>query len=289
MSRIALDNAGKFGSGSSNDFFTLKDDGDVAEVRFLYDQPDASDIDYFVVHEVEVDGKKRYVACNAVSEDGSSIIKDNCPLCLAEYKRIEKLFLQMYVESEDRVYTWDRGRNFVSKIQTYINRYGSLVSQAFEIERKGKKGDTNTTYELFALEKDGSTLEDFPEKQELLGTLILELTTEQMYDVVDGVFTLEEPKSPPARNGRAGAGGASGARTARAGREGVAAQRPVQSSTTNSPAARTSSRTARRAEPEPTESAPVEVEEVEPKPAQEEQKRVVRRGRGSSADKTDKF
>lgn len=194
MGRMSMNNSGKFATQGNNDFFFLADDGDVASVRFLYDQPDGSDMDYYLVHEVEVDGKKRYVACNALSEDGNSIHTDNCPLCKAGYKRLEKLFLQLYVPEEDAVKTWDRGRNFVQKIQTYINRYGSLVNYPVEIERKGKAGDSNTTYELFVMENDGCTLEDFPEKQELLGSFILEVSGDDMEDMVNGTYTLEQPE-----------------------------------------------------------------------------------------------
>ncbi len=190
MGRMSIKNSGKFASQGNNDFFFLADDGDLAKVRMLYDQPDGSDMDYYLVHEVEVDGKKRYVACNALSDDGTSLHTDNCPLCKAGFKRLEKLFLQMYVSEEDAVKTWDRGRNFVQKIQTYINRYGSLVNYPIEIERKGKAGDSNTTYELFVMENDGKTLEDFPEKQELLGSFIIEATNEEMNDMIDGTYRL---------------------------------------------------------------------------------------------------
>lgn len=195
MGRMSMNNSGRFASQGNNDFFFLADDGDVASVRMLYDQPDGSDMDYYLVHEVEIDGKKRYVACNALSEDGNSLHTDNCPLCQAGYKRLEKLFIQMYIPEEDAVKTWDRGRNFVQKIQTYINRYGSLVNYPIEIERKGKAGDSNTTYELFVMENDGKTLEDFPEKQELLGSFILEVSGEDMEKMIDGTFVLESPDS----------------------------------------------------------------------------------------------
>lgn len=189
MAKISLANSGKYSSGATNDFFTLADDGDIARVRFLYEEPDGSDVDYFLVHEVEVDGKKRYAACLAVDDEGN-LHPDDCPLCQAGYKRIEKLFLQVYVEDEDKVKTWDRGKTFVSKIMTYINRYGSLVAQPIEIERRGKKGSTNTTYEMFPLEKDGKTVADFPEKQDLLGTFILDLTPDECYQVLDGTYVL---------------------------------------------------------------------------------------------------
>lgn len=202
MAKISLANTGKYSSGATNDFFTLTDDGDVARVRFLYEESDGSDVDYYLVHEVEIDGKKRYAACLAIDDEGN-LHPDDCPLCKAGHKRIEKLFLQVYVEDEDKVKTWDRGKTFVSKIMTYINRYGSLVAQPIEIERRGKKGSTNTTYEMFPLDKDNKTVADFPEKQNLLGTFILELTADECYEVLDGTYVI--PGSESGSNNTGGA------------------------------------------------------------------------------------
>lgn len=120
--------------------------------------------------------------------------KEDCPLCKSGNKPQEKLFLQLYDEDEDKLKIWERGKNFVPKIISFINRYGSLVQQAFDIERHGKKGDTSTTYELYALQNDNKTLDDYPEKQELEGTLIIKATKEEMFDMVDGVYTVSKPQ-----------------------------------------------------------------------------------------------
>lgn len=238
MGRMSMNNSGKFASQGNNDFFFLADDGDVASVRMLYDQPDGSDMDYYLVHEVEIDGKKRYVACNALSEDGNSLHTENCPLCQAGYKRLEKLFIQMYIPEEDAVKTWDRGRNFVQKIQTYINRYGSLVNYPIEIERKGKAGDSNTTYELFVMENDGQTLEDFPEKQELLGSFILEVSEEDMEKMVDGTFTLESPDSNNRRDRNDRRPAQSSSRRGNSAAESRQAQRQEQPAQSSAPVGR---------------------------------------------------
>lgn len=187
MGKINIKDSGKFQQTGGSDFFTLKDDGDTAKVRFLYTELDGSDIDYFLVHEVEIDGKRRYVSCNAVDSEGKMHVED-CPLCQSGNKPKEKLFLQLYNADEDKLMIWERGKNFVAKIVTYLNRYGALIEQPFDIERRGKKGDKDTTYELFALAKDNKTLEDFPEKQQIEGTLIIKCTKSDMMDIIDGVF-----------------------------------------------------------------------------------------------------
>ena len=59
MAKINIKDTGKFTSTGS-EYFTLKDDGDIATVRFLYEEPDGSDMDYYLVHvvETEVNGRK---------------------------------------------------------------------------------------------------------------------------------------------------------------------------------------------------------------------------------------
>lgn len=190
MARIRLQDSGKFASGGTGGFFSLQDDGDIARVRFLYEEEDGSDVDYFLVHRVTIDGKDRYVNCLAVDDEGH-INKEDCPLCKNKYKMQEKLFLQLYNVDKGEVQVWERGKNFVKKLMSYINRYKHLCAQEFEIERKGKKGDQGTTYELFNLDKDNITIAEFEhERQELLGSLILDCTPDEMYDIIDGVYVI---------------------------------------------------------------------------------------------------
>lgn len=189
MAKISIGNSGNYTTSGGGDYFTLKDDGDTAEVRFLYDQADGSDMDYYLVHEVMIEGKKKYVNCLAVDEEGR-MHQDDCPLCKSGNKPKEKLFLQLYDENDKKLKVWERGQQFVAKIVSFINRYNSLVAQPFEIERRGKKGDQKTTYELFPCEKDNATLNDFPEKQNIIGTLVIEANKDDMLDIIDGVYRL---------------------------------------------------------------------------------------------------
>lgn len=205
MGRISLGDAGKYASSGSNDFFTLVDDGDRANVTFLYDDPEGEDVDYFVVHEVQIDGKRRYVNCNAVDADGGAPHPENCPLCQESYPVIEKLFLQLFNHDTGKVETWDRGRSYVAKIVNYINKYGSLVTQPFEIIRSGRKGDQNTSYEFLPNQAEpDATLEDYDPKTELLGTLIVEGTTDEMWDMIDGRFSLNKDDNQGNNNNRRG-------------------------------------------------------------------------------------
>lgn len=188
--KLSLNDSGKF-VGGSNEYFSLADDGDCATVRLLYDDPNGEDLDLYLVHQVEIGGKKRYVACNALDDEGN-LCPNNCPLCKAGNYRGERLLLQLYNIDEDKVQIWDRGKSFVTKIASLIRRYSPLCAQPFDVERSGKKGDKNTTYDLFNHDVDGMKLEDLPEKQELLGSLIIEATAEEMYDMLDGKYKLPD-------------------------------------------------------------------------------------------------
>ena len=196
MGRFGVHEADNYGGQGGGGFFSLKNDKDVATVRFMYNTID--DVEGFAVHEIEVDGRKRYVNC--LREYNQPV--DDCPLCAAKYRVLAKVFVHVYDEETQEVKIWDRGKTFFSKISSLCARYNPLVSTPFEIERNGKKGDTNTTYETYALETDDLTLEDLPEVPELLGTLILDKTYEELEFYLDNGYFEEdvENAAPPQRN-----------------------------------------------------------------------------------------
>ena len=183
MAKFSVNDAENYGGNGGSNFFSLKNDKDVATVRFMYNT--IEDVEGYAVHEVEVDGKKRYVNCLRSYNEPV----DKCPLCAARYKVLAKLFVMLYDVDAEEVKVWDRGKTFFSKLSSLCARYNPLVSTPFEIERNGKKGDTKTTYETYALDTDETKLEDLPEIPELLGTLILDKTAEELnYFLDNGVF-----------------------------------------------------------------------------------------------------
>ena len=196
MARFNAHEADNYGGQGGGGFFALKNDKDTAVVRFMYN--DINDIEGYAVHEIEVDGKKRYVNC--LREYNQPV--DACPLCAAKYRVLAKLFIHLYDEESQEVKVWDRGKTFFSKLSSLCARYNPLVSTPFEIERNGKKGDTGTTYETFALDSDDITLDDLPEVPELLGTLILDKTYDELEFYLDNGYFEEdvEAAAPPQRN-----------------------------------------------------------------------------------------
>lgn len=208
MARFNANEADNYGGQGNGSFFGLKNDKDTAMVRFMYNGME--DVEGFSVHEVEIDGKKRYVNC--LREYNEPV--DSCPLCAARYKVIAKLFVALYDVDADEVKVWDRGKTFLSKLSSLCARYNPLVATPFEIERNGKKGDTNTTYETYAMETDDMTLEDLPEVPQVMGTIVLDKSFEDMEYFLDyGDFPQDEEaeqQAPagrnPAKDNRRGAG-----------------------------------------------------------------------------------
>lgn len=199
MARFNVNEADNYGGNGQSSFFSLKNDKDTATVRFMYNT--LEDIEGYAVHEIEVGGKKRYVNCLRSYNEPI----DACPLCAARYRVLAKLFVTLYDEDAQEIKVWDRGKTFFSKLASLCSRYNPLVATPFEIERNGKKGDTNTTYETYALESDGTTLEDLPEVPELLGTLILDKSYEELeYYLENGEFEEDEVEriTPPTNNQR---------------------------------------------------------------------------------------
>lgn len=191
MARFNASNINNYGGSGGSGYFSLKDDGDVATVRFLYNNEE--DVEGYAVHQVEVDGRKRYVNCLREYNDPISA----CPFCQRGEFQMAKLFIPVYNEDTKKVQVWERGKKFFNKISGICARYGSkndIVSQTFDIQRNGAKGDTNTTYEIFRTDDapDDKTLDDF-EMPNILGSIVLDKSAEDMEFYLDkGYFPAED-------------------------------------------------------------------------------------------------
>ena len=99
-----------------------------------------------------------------------------------------KLFIPVYDVDSGQIKIWERGKKFFGKMAGLCSRYASkedLVSHIFEVERHGKKGDTQTTYEIFDCEKDDTTLEDLPEVPDVVGGIVLDKSKDELQYYVD--------------------------------------------------------------------------------------------------------
>ena len=172
--RFGYTDVENYGSNGSSSFFTLKNDKDTARVRIMYNN--MNDVEGLAVHEIELDGKKRYVNC--IREYNDPI--DMCPLCKANYKIIAKLFVPLFNEETGDVMVWERGKKFFGKLSSLCGRYDNLVSHVFEIERNGKPKDTATTYEIYPISEDNTTLDDLPEPVDVMKGIVLDKSSDDM-------------------------------------------------------------------------------------------------------------
>ena len=193
MARFRHDEVEHYGGTGGAGFFSLKNDRDVAKVRFMYNGID--DVIGYAVHQLEIDGKKRYVNC--LREYNQP--KDVCPFCAANKVTQVKLFIPIYNVDEDKVQVWERGKKFIGKISSICSRYPNTVSHIFEIERNGAKGDTATTYEVYEVGKDDTTLEDLPEFDDPLGTIILDKSADDMEFYLDNEYFPPDGNEAPVR------------------------------------------------------------------------------------------
>ena len=194
MARVSYEDSEKYFSGSGSDWVQLKNDGDVARVQFMLNSID--DIPIFSTHRVKIGDKERYVDCLRNPHDPI----DACPFCAAGMPAKAVRFIIMFQHDDQKVKIWERGRQFISKLQGLINRYNPLEEKVFEIERHGKAGDTGTKYEIYPLDGVDSVNLDEVEMPELEGTLILQKSFEDMeYFLDNDKFPADESQDAPVR------------------------------------------------------------------------------------------
>lgn len=186
MPVIGIDDVDNYRSGGDFNFLQLKDHGDVAKVRFYIESMD--DLKFYVVHQIEVNGKTRYVNCLRTYDQPI----DDCPLCREalqnkDLKTTVKMFLPVLDMDDGQVKLFERGRTFKDELSGHIRRNSPLVNYPCEIERNGAKGDTNTTYKVFPLaqEKDNTMIKDLPEFDDLLGGYVLDMSYEDMQNFLE--------------------------------------------------------------------------------------------------------
>lgn len=158
MARFSYEESEFYGAPKSN-YFSLKDDGDTARIRFLIN--DLRDLQGVSVHEVQVGDNNKRIDVECLRAYNEPV--DKCPLCANNYPTNAKLFIPVYDEGSKESKIWTRGRTFFNKMSSLCARYNPLVSTLFEVERRGKKGDKGTTYETYVVNTDESRIEDFPE------------------------------------------------------------------------------------------------------------------------------
>ena len=196
MAKVSFETAAKFeesrprGSGANAfEFFTLRNDGDSAVVRFMYH--DVSEFEIYTCHNVTVDGKQRKVSCIRDPHDAV----EACPLCASGNSISNRFFIKMVEYRMDDAgnvspvpVVWERSMTYATRLKSMLDEYGPLEDCLFKVKRNGAAGSQDTTYEIMYCSPRVYADEAYPRVPDafnnvnILGTLIMnknyqELTT----------------------------------------------------------------------------------------------------------------
>lgn len=174
-------------------FFGLRDDGDEAIVRILHDTPATFDI--VAVHQYPVDGRVRNINCIRDPRDPV----DKCPLCEAGEPLRYRFFIHLLEYSKDdqgnivaTPKVWERSLKFADTIKDYCSEYAPLSNFIFKIKRVGKKGSTDTKYNIIPANPSVYIPEMYPkdcsafENYSSIGTAVYNLDYDGMSKLVYG-------------------------------------------------------------------------------------------------------
>lgn len=130
-------------------FFSLRDDGDEAIVRFAYNDP--AEFEVYTVHPVTIDGKFRKVNCINDLRAGVS----SCPMCAAGVQLQQKFYIRLIEYTRDeqgnivpQAKIWERPTSYMQILTNLFTEYGPLKDNVFKVKRSGARGDMQTTYSI---------------------------------------------------------------------------------------------------------------------------------------------
>ena len=191
MAQVSFDVASEMeasrpqGQQGAFNFFTLRNDGDEAIVRFRYDN--TSQFQIFTVHDVPIvtNGREtqRKVSCLRNPKDPI----DMCPLCKSGKSSRNTFLIEMiqYVTDPNtntvvaNPVVWERSMTYANRLKSLIDEYGPLSDCVFKIKRCGAAGSRDTTYEIYygnpKMYPDEIFVKDFSafENVRFLGTVIM--------------------------------------------------------------------------------------------------------------------
>ena len=126
------------------DFFVLPNDGDWADVIFLYTSHD--EVGVLDTHYITSPGYNGYVECTG---------KADCPACNYGDKGIRKqtsLFIPLFNLTKGKVEFWDRGAKFDMQVLTpsVFKDFPNPSEYVFRVTRHGAAGDPATRYQVTA-------------------------------------------------------------------------------------------------------------------------------------------
>ena len=192
MPKISYKDADNYNTGGNGGgFFQLKKDKEKKHVRFMLENMDDLDNYTYVVHSCKVPDKEYGLDVNCLREYDDPV--DACPLCAAGIKKSIKVYVPLFNEDDEKVQIWSRGKKMIPKLQGLMSRYEDFPGHIFEIERNGKSGSTDTTYEIYEQDEDDTTLDDLDELPTIEGVAVKNYSEEDMeYYLESGEFPPED-------------------------------------------------------------------------------------------------
>lgn len=155
---MAFKSAAQFNEEKYMGKFILPDNGDFADVIFLYES--YNDVLLADVHYVKSADYSGYVQC----------IGRSCPVCAKKIKVQNKLFIPLIKLNRDaglpdEFLFWDRGSAFEKQLlRDVFKKCSNPSNYVFRITRNGIAGDINTTYQIDLLSKAPMTYSEILEK-----------------------------------------------------------------------------------------------------------------------------
>ena len=121
-------------------FFLLRNDGDFADVIFLYKSYD--DVLEADVHYIKSTDYSGYVHCCG----------HGCPACGKNIKVQNKLFIPVYNIKEGEIQFWDRNMRFEAQLEHDVfSQFSNPSDYVFRVTRKGEAGSYDTTYQILVV------------------------------------------------------------------------------------------------------------------------------------------
>lgn len=123
--------------------FILQNDGDNADVVFLYKSPQEAVVaDTHYIKSAEYSG---YVHCCG----------KGCPACAKQIRVQTKLFIPLYNINDGALQFWDRSTKFSPQLfADVLSKFPNPSEYVFRITRHGVAGDINTRYEINVIAKN---------------------------------------------------------------------------------------------------------------------------------------
>lgn len=140
---MAFKSINKYNEEKYGGLFRLPEDGDSAEVIFLY--RNINDVLIGDMHYIKSADYSGYVHCCG----------RGCPACGKGIRVQTKLFIPLYNLTDNEIQFWDRGNTFEHQLSNDVfKNYPNPCDFVFRITRHGVRGSVDTTYSIEAIGKN---------------------------------------------------------------------------------------------------------------------------------------